>query len=119
MTFFIAAGAGAIAMSSAATTAGGQPSKEPITVQAYQRVVNYGDLALNTRHGRRVLIHRVGLAVHEVCPELDETGHAYDVMDCREFAWAGARPQIRQALDQARSGQPLAMSIVISSSGAR
>lgn len=119
MATLMAAGLVGAVLASAATAAGAaQPSPQPITVQPYTRVVSFGDLALGTRTGRDVFMHRVHAAVAEVCPYLDENGRTYDVQDCREFAWAGARPQIRRAIDQARSGQLVAMSIEITS-GAR
>jgi UrcA family protein len=89
----------------------------PVTVVAHAtpntRVVPYGDLALNTRDGRHMLAHRVGIAVSEVCPNFDDAIGPYDVAFCQASAWKGAEPQMKRALRGALSGQPLAMSIEI------
>lgn len=120
VTFIAALLAGA-----ATTPALAQPSQSPVTVlghpEALTRIVPFGDLALATSAGQRSLVHRVSSAVREVCPD---SAYAYaiykfdyDSQDCTNFAWAGARPQIRHAIDAAKSGQPFAMSIAIT--GAR
>lgn len=102
-----------------------QPSQSPVTVlghpEALTRVVPFGDLALGTSAGQRSLVHRVSSAVREVCPD---SAYAYTIykfdynsQDCSNFAWAGARPQIREAINAAKSGQPIAMSIAITGAG--
>lgn len=92
-------------------------SNRPVTVTQHRdagtRQVPYGDLALNTKQGRSTLMHRVGEAVYQVCPGFDGNFGAYDVDSCRDFAWAGARPQIDSAFRAALSGGSLAMSIEI------
>lgn len=82
-------------------------------------LVHYDDLALATKAGRKSLMHRVKAAVSEVCPAYDEHGDAYDVQYCSDFAWAGARPQIKRAVRLARSGQTLAMTIEITAAAAK
>jgi UrcA family protein len=88
---------------------------------ALVRVISFSDLALATKAGRDTLERRVSDAVGEICPD-SESGHSlldpfYDVQDCRTFAWTRARPQMREAIALAKSGQLLAMTIEVSSAG--
>lgn len=97
----------------------GQPiSQKPVTVIAKKDTmterVPYGDLVLTSREGRRLLYHRVDAAVRTVCPDQDEEGYTYDQQGCKDFAWAGARPQIRRAIDRAQLGPSFGMAILIS-----
>ena len=112
-----AAVAGALLISVAASPVKAQPVTSPVTVTAHldadTRMVAYADLSLATDAGRKSLMHRVRVAVGEVCPAYDATFNAYDADGCRDFAWGGARPQITRALAAADSGQPLTMSIEI------
>lgn len=84
---------------------------EPMT-----RYVSYADLSLTTREGKNVLYKRVGYAVNDVCPvnervdDMDGTS-TYDFGYCRDFAWSGAMPQIRNAIHAAKLGTPLVMTI--------
>jgi UrcA family protein len=113
---------GTLLVGAAIAPAHGQSLGRPVTVEAQnplKRVVSFGDLALNTKQDRKVLVHRVGRAVQEVCPTTDEDGSYYDVQACDDFAWSGAWPQIRRAFDRARSGSTLAMSIEISAGAAK
>jgi UrcA family protein len=92
--------------------------QQPVTVIARQAQpvtasVPYGDLALATSAGQRVLNHRISAALSKLCPNLDIDGFVYDSQDCRDHALAGALPQVRQAIDLARSGTSLAMAIQI------
>ena len=107
----------ALVIAAASPVHGQSFSHQPVTVQGHRdsitRIVPYGDLALTSNRGRQVLMRRVSTAVTQVCPDYDEQGLTYDVQGCEDFAWAGARPQIRRAFDDARSGSSLAMSIVI------
>ncbi len=67
---------------------------------ALQRRVPYGDLDLRGKAGERQLRQRVRVAIARACPASDgalETGH------CRSEAWSRARPQIRQAVYNARN----------------
>jgi UrcA family protein len=110
-----AAGLISAALLFAAGPARSEPPVEIIAKPSLTRHVPYGDLSLATKSGQRMLYRRVGLAVGEVCPPTDDDGNWYDVQDCRNFAWRGARPQIRRAFDQALSGSSMAMtSITIS-----
>jgi UrcA family protein len=81
--------------------------------------VSFADLSLATKPGQKVLFHRVNQAVGQVCPDYDEEGYAYDVLDCKDFAWAGARPQIRRAIDSALSGNVMTMSISVTAAAAK
>jgi UrcA family protein len=111
--------------SAGAAHAATQNNQQPVTVlgrpDALVRIVPFGDLALATKAGRNSLERRVSDAVGEVCPD-SEAGRSmlepfYDAQDCRTFAWTRARPQIREAIALARSGQLLAMTIEVSSAG--
>jgi UrcA family protein len=107
---------GALLVAAAVTPVHGQNAGRPVTVEAQNplaRVVSFGDLALNTKPGRTILMRRVSVAVDEVCPDFDEHGSTYAVQSCKDFAWTGARPQIKRALAQARSGSTIAMSIEV------
>lgn len=116
----------ATSLAGAATApAQAQSNQSPVTVlghpEALTRIVPFGDLALATTAGQRLLVHRVSNAVREVCPDSAYAytiyNFTYDDLDCANFAWAGARPQIRQAINAAKSGQPFAMSIAITGAG--
>ena len=84
-----------------------------VVVHPLTRSVHYDDLALATKGGREVLMRRVRTAVSEICLAYDKQGFALDALYCSTFAWAGARPQIKRAVELARSGQSLAMTIEI------
>ena len=98
--------------------------RTPLVVTApregpFTELVPYGDLALATNQGRWALHHRVGLAVDRVCPDLDEYGFDYDSQGCKDYAWDGARPQISRAVQAARSGALVAMTIEVSAAPRR
>jgi UrcA family protein len=102
----------------------GEPLTKPVTVTAHKHApmverVAFGDLALATKDGRKMLYRRVGYAVDHVCPDRDADLGTYDVEGCKDFAWSGARPQIDRAIRDARSGASLAMTIEITSASAR
>ena len=112
---------GTLLIGAAAFPVHAQTSARPVTVIAQRpdtltRVVPYGDLSLASKAGRNVLYRRVGLAVHQVCPDTDEFAMPLDVNACETFAWRGARPQIRQAVRDALNGAPMLTAIEISSS---
>lgn len=101
-----------------------EPPQQPVTILGHPeppltQIVQIDDLALATDAGRSALMHRVGVAVGQVCPEFDYAHAAlnYDVQDCRTFAWTGARPQMRKAIDAAKSGQAVAMAIEVTGAG--
>lgn len=114
---------GALLLAAAIAPAHGQPANQrPVTITAPEPLterVPYGDLSLAVKHDQRVLYRRVSVAVGNVCPLLDEQGFAYDWQDCRDFAWRGAKPQIEQAIDLARSGMKMAMTIEVTAAGTR
>jgi UrcA family protein len=113
--FGAAAFLGTLVIGAAATPLHAQ--ERPVTVTArpdqLTRVVPYGDLSLATKQGRHILMHRVDVAVDQVCPQMDEFLGRLDDAYCKHFAWAGARPQIRRAFDSALAGQPMAMSALV------
>jgi UrcA family protein len=121
------AAAASIAAALVATPLQAQSSQQPVTVLGHQkeapltRIVPYGDLALTTGAGRSILMHRVRTAVREVCPDAAYAQSVYNLEynaeDCTNFAWAGADPQIRRAIDLARSGQAVAMAIEVTGAG--
>ena len=100
-----------------------QAGQQPVMVLGHQKeapltqAVQFSDLALTTRAGRSALVSRVSQAIGDVCPNaayaLSVYNLDYDAEDCVNFAWAGARPQIRQAIDLARSGHAVAMAIEV------
>jgi UrcA family protein len=101
------------------STAAQQGKGVTVVARPLTRNVHYDDLALATKDGRKVFMHRVRTAVSDVCPAYDEHDIALDVEYCSSLAWAGARPQIRRVLDLARSGQSLAMTIEITAAVAK
>lgn len=116
-----AAFTGALLISVSATPAHAQWISHPVVVTGHldpnTRVVSYRDLSLNTDSGRKTLMHRVGVAVSEVCPAYDAMFNNYDADWCQQFAWRGARIQLNRAFAAAESGVPLAMSIQVSVAG--
>lgn len=103
-----------------ATRALSQPGQQaPVTVVAQKdgsltERVPYGDLTLTSEEGRHLLMHRVGLAVDRVCPVFDADGQPFnDPQSCKDFAWRGARPQIKRAFAEAISGGAATISIAI------
>lgn len=119
---------GALIAGVATVPAQAQTHQQPVTVTGHAEsslttLVPFGDLALTTSAGRAVLEARVDKAVGQVCPdsEFQRTAYnlVYDVEDCRSFAWAGARPQMRHAIDLAKSGQAVAMAIEISAGSSK
>lgn len=103
----------------AAGSATAQPYAQPVTVVAepahLTKYVPYADLALDSAAGRRLLIHRIGQAIHELCPIFDEQGMIYNRDDCRDSAWRGAHDQMNDAVRLAKSGATLASAIEITS----
>ena len=100
-----------------ATTSAAQPGQPEVVIEKQApmtRYVTFADLSLATKQGQKVLYHRVSNAVQQVCPDVDEEGFAYDTMGCEDFAWAGARPQMKRAIGLAKSGSPMTMTIAIS-----
>ena len=104
-----------------ATTTMAKPVKPVVIskrVEPMTRYVPYADLSLTTREGKNILYKRVGYAVKDVCPvnerveDMDGTS-TYDFGYCRDFAWSGALPQIRNAIHAASTGAPLVMTIGI------
>ena len=66
------------------------------------RRVSYADLNLAALAGEKMLYRRVGQAVRSVCSEsVDHSSDFYAEMACRDFAWAGAQPQIKLAVKRA------------------
>ena len=103
---FAAAGASVVVLAGAATAALAQPpSTTVVGPRATEEVrtvrVSYRDLNLASAHDERILNHRVGGAVREVCsadvPIFYDTGYP----KCASGAWRGARPQIALAVRRA------------------
>jgi UrcA family protein len=68
--------------------------------------VGYQDLNLVLAADQAKLQHRVGSAVKRVCRVSDyyaerSLASFADYMDCSDFAWGGASPQIAAAIDRA------------------
>ena len=112
-----AAFVGSLLVTATATTA---KSQRPVVIEKHidpmTRYVSYADLSLATHEGKKVLYKRVGQAVKEVCPlslppEQTDGDSIYDHIYCQQFAWQGARPQIRSAIRAAEVGTPLIMTL--------
>ena len=71
-------------------------------LEAPTRRVSYADLNLASLQGERTLNGRVDHAVTDVCAESADGSRYFQDMDCRNFAWRGARPQIARAVQRAR-----------------
>ena len=71
-------------------------------LEAPTRRVSYADLNLASRPGERTLNRRVDRAVTDVCAESGDGSHHFEDINCRNFAWDGARPQIARAVQRAR-----------------
>jgi UrcA family protein len=72
--------------------------------------VKYADLNLSSKEGAQAFERRIAQAVDEVCGSagvLDLADYAA-VRSCRVKAWAGARPQMAQAIASFGSGARLA-----------
>jgi UrcA family protein len=100
----------AVAIGGSSVLASPASAKKPVVVTksleeiAPTRRVPYGDLNLATRPGVKALYRRVGFAVNSVCEEsLGPAAGFYADTSCHSFAWRGARPQIRRAIDRART----------------
>lgn len=98
---------------------------QPLTVtgqHVYEERVSYTDLDLNQSSHQRVLRTRVHKASDRVCIAAFGKEGARDVvpygyrgagMDCTDFTYAAARPQIADAIRNARSGQMASLGITI------
>lgn len=81
---------------------------KPIVVEAapedvLTERVSFADLNLASVEGRQTLNRRVGSAVKSVCIDsIGDTSNVYAGHACRNYAWAGARPQIDRAVQRAR-----------------
>jgi UrcA family protein len=116
-----AALAGALLFTAASATA--RPIRPVVIskrVDPMVRYVSYADLSLKSHQDRKILTQRVYGAVDEVCPAIRQTDPSgdtgdYDRRDCRESAWAVARPQIQKAIRSVSFGPQLVMAIAVSS----
>ncbi|MCW3798177.1 UrcA family protein [Sphingomonas sp. BN140010] len=61
--------------------------------------VGYADLDLTRKKGEKQLIHRVSNAISRACP----SDSVIEKHQCRNEAWIKVRPQIKQALYNARN----------------
>jgi len=87
---------------------------EPMVVTAQRTVdlptqrVSYRDLNLAAAQDQRTLERRVGRAVKQVCRIEDyhasKSLRSYAIyLQCSDFAWGGARPQVAAAIDRAHA----------------
>ena len=113
-----------VATALATTPLHAQSPRQPVTITGHfepgvTQIVPFQDLSLVTEAGQRALMGRVKRAVGEVCSYEDAAWTIRNpaIEECKSYAWAGARPQMRQAIDLARSGQTLAMSISVTGRG--
>jgi UrcA family protein len=83
-----------------------EPMGQPDTIvegrrpSTYLRTqVTYADLDLTRKAGERQLIKRVSSAISRACP----SDSVLEKHQCRNDAWLKVRPQIKQALNNARN----------------
>lgn len=78
--------------------------KIPKGFEPVKKVVNIKDLNLVTSADERKMERRVRAAVVEICPVPARPARwqLRDAKLCSDFAWAGARPQMAEALRKAR-----------------
>jgi UrcA family protein len=87
---------------------------QPLVVEGHhyfdpqiQRVINYADLDLANPSGQKRLLHRVSSAVDDLCAVNDSLASRDmfgETRNCSTAAWNSATPQIRAAVDGAKSG---------------
>lgn len=72
---------------------------EPVT-----QVVRIADLDLTTPKGKAAMEKRVKAAIKRVCWSQARPARwqVKDAEECDAFAWAGARPQMKQAIEKAK-----------------
>lgn len=67
------------------------------------RRVSFADLDLTQASHQKMLNHRVGRAVSQVCDIAIGPGQTYyETTSCRSASWRGARPQIASAIARAQ-----------------
>lgn len=93
----------AIMIASASLPALAQP---PVVITGDERpsaLVRYADLNLAMSSDQRKLHNRVNHAVRTVCREsLGPSAIIISQQRCRQFAWQGALPQMKRAVQRAR-----------------
>ena len=107
-------------------------AEQPMTVTGQsmaQERVSFADLDLRQSGAQQTLRIRVKRASDRVCrqaegpfPDVGVSGFGRDdpSLTCTDLTYADARPQLRAAIDRAKSGQQLAaMTFVISAPRAR
>jgi UrcA family protein len=95
MALALIVGMGAAAMAKEVTVIKDRPDDAEVLTER----VPYADLNLASAAGERTLIMRVRGAARRICaPQMDS--HPY--INCRGFAWRGAKPQIDRAVARAR-----------------
>lgn len=98
----IAVTAGGLVAISPAVSAQARPVVVLAPPDVPTRRVGYADLNLATSSGEKMLDRRVGQAVRSVCNEAIGNGFDfYGMIECRDFAWDGARPQMNRAIRRA------------------
>ena len=65
------------------------------------RRVSYADLNLARQDGQRTLNLRVGAAISDVCGDSGLYTLGFRNVECRSTAWAGAKPQVANAIQRA------------------
>lgn len=99
--------ASALVAGSTVAQAGSQSDK-PVIVRAQPdeflptRRVSYADLNLASLAGEKTLHRRVNIAVGQVCADATSSSSMQIAgQQCRSFAWSGARPQMKRAIERA------------------
>ena len=115
----LAVTAGGLVAISPPASAQGRPVVVLAPADVPTRRVGYADLNLATSSGEKMLNRRVGQAVRSVCKEA--IGNAFDfygTIECRDFAWDGARPQMKRAIRRAHEiaatgSPPIAVTAIV------
>lgn len=118
---------GVLVVCAAAQPAYSQPSRD-VVVQARPHSqampdsdvltanVNFTISDIRSLAGQQTLIRRVHQATYQVCPG-DSGDFQLERAQCRDLAWAGAKPQIDRAIERAMSmadtGAPMSITIGI------
>lgn len=106
----------AVAMTSLSllTVTPAHAKSDPVVITGQRAVdlptqrVNFADLNLAAAADQALLERRIGYAVKQVCQERGQhaektLGSFTRYVQCRDFAWDGARPQLAAAVDRARA----------------
>lgn len=120
LTSMAAAGfIGVLLVAAAAQPAYSRPDRDVVVEAPFEKGalterVNFTISDIRSLTGQKELVRRVRQATYRVCTD---DNSADERIQCRDGAWAGAKPQIDRAIDRAMSmadaGAPISMTIAI------